>query len=570
MRIWTLGKTLIICSLFFGVPIASFGQTASPAPTIQELVLQLQEQVLALQKQVLSLQSELEEIKTRAVTGKAELRITGLLERGARGDEVRELQEFLSGYPEIYPEGLVTGYFGPLTETAVKKLQEEYGIEAIGIVGPKTLAKLRELAEAAAQAIEPEEIDSSQATPISEEAPVIETATSNEEGVPESAPPEIATSSEEEVVQTTTTETTTTAPQTSAAPTTPVTPSTPASAPPELASEPEVDTAPVFTVASPNGGEELQVGSTEEVTWTQAGTSVDTVNIELYKGGILVSTPGYDVQNNGSFSWTLPDSLASGEDYAVRIYNPSAEYYANYDESDSAFSITVPDTIPPATPASIGASASSATEILLQWEASTDDTGVSGYRIYRDGAHITDVVHLSYGNSYTDTGLFAETTYSYTVAAYDAAGNVSSQSSATSATTEGEIALPAAPSSLNLSSNDGTTLNLRWTDNSDDETEFRMERRSRPNGESEKEAGPWEVIASIAVDTTTYVDENFPTSGMYDYRVKACNNAGCSEASNAIYSLLMQQSVTSSGAKNMASIMQNLSNILLQLQKLLH
>lgn len=53
--------------------------------------------------------------------------------RGARGDEVRSLQEALKSSPSIYPEGLVTGYYGPLTEKAVKKLQREYNLSETGI-----------------------------------------------------------------------------------------------------------------------------------------------------------------------------------------------------------------------------------------------------------------------------------------------------------------------------------------------------------------------------------------------------------------------------------------------------
>lgn len=67
------------------------------------------------------------------------------LQRGMRGKDVKILQEFLKQSPEIYPQGLVTGYFGPLTEMAVKRLQKLQGIEPVGIVGPKTKAKLNEL-----------------------------------------------------------------------------------------------------------------------------------------------------------------------------------------------------------------------------------------------------------------------------------------------------------------------------------------------------------------------------------------------------------------------------------------
>ncbi len=90
------------------------------------------------------------------------------------------------------------------------------------------------------------------------------------------------------------------------------------------------------------------------------------------------------------------------------------------------------DTQPPTIPANIIATAISSSQINLSWTASTDNVGVTGYRIYRGGSQIA----TSATNSYSDTGLTPSTAYSYTVAAYDAAGNVSSQSSSASATTQ--------------------------------------------------------------------------------------------------------------------------------------
>jgi hypothetical protein len=60
------------------------------------------------------------------------------LRRGLSSEEVESLQVFLSQYPDIYPEGLITGYFGALTEKAVKKFQKKYGEDNDGVVGPKT------------------------------------------------------------------------------------------------------------------------------------------------------------------------------------------------------------------------------------------------------------------------------------------------------------------------------------------------------------------------------------------------------------------------------------------------
>jgi len=72
------------------------------------------------------------------------------LERGARGDNVRRLQEVLASSPELYPEGLVTGFYGLLTEKAVQRFQKKYGVASEGVpgfgrTGPKTRAKLQQV-----------------------------------------------------------------------------------------------------------------------------------------------------------------------------------------------------------------------------------------------------------------------------------------------------------------------------------------------------------------------------------------------------------------------------------------
>jgi hypothetical protein len=70
--------------------------------------------------------------------------------------------------------------------------------------------------------------------------------------------------------------------------------------------------------------------------------------------------------------------------------------------------------------------------IDLSWTASTDNIGVTGYKIYRDGVE----VGTSTTTSYNDTGLTASTTYSYTVKTYDGANNLSASSNTASATTK--------------------------------------------------------------------------------------------------------------------------------------
>src|SRR5207302_9751089 len=90
-----------------------------------------------------------------------------------------------------------------------------------------------------------------------------------------------------------------------------------------------------------------------------------------------------------------------------------------------------PDTTPPTVPTGLTASAVSSSQINLSWAASSDNVGVSGYRVYRDGAQIATTSTTFFSN----TGLSPSTTYSYAVAAFDAAGNLSAQSGPASATT---------------------------------------------------------------------------------------------------------------------------------------
>jgi len=82
----------------------------------------------------------------------ADFTFSKTLRRGYSGEEVRQLQELLKTMPNIYPERLVTGYFGPLTQQAVRRFQTKHNIissgdentTGYGQVGPKTRKKLNE------------------------------------------------------------------------------------------------------------------------------------------------------------------------------------------------------------------------------------------------------------------------------------------------------------------------------------------------------------------------------------------------------------------------------------------
>src|SRR5207302_867202 len=124
-----------------------------------------------------------------------------------------------------------------------------------------------------------------------------------------------------------------------------------------------------------------------------------------------------------------------------------------------------PDTTPPSVPTGLTANAVSSSQINLSWTASTDNVGVSGYRVYRGGTQIA----TTSTTSFTDTGVLPSTTYSYTVAAYDAAGNVSAQSSPASATTPAppDTTPPTVPTGLTANAVSSSQINLAWTASSD-------------------------------------------------------------------------------------------------------
>lgn len=71
--------------------------------------------------------------------------LSSQLDFGEKNSDVTNLQEFFADNSAIYPEGLVTGYFGGLTKNAVVKFQAEYGLAQVGRVGPMTQEKINNL-----------------------------------------------------------------------------------------------------------------------------------------------------------------------------------------------------------------------------------------------------------------------------------------------------------------------------------------------------------------------------------------------------------------------------------------
>src|SRR5581483_4884057 len=176
--------------------------------------------------------------------------------------------------------------------------------------------------------------------------------------------------------------------------------------------------------------------------------------------------------------------LAAGTSYSYRVRAADAAgNLSAYSATASATTAPAGDTTPPTAPGSLTAAAAGSSQINLAWAASTDDVGVTGYRVERcQGAGCTSFAQIATpaGTSYGDTGLAAGTSYSYRVRAADAAGNLSAYSATASATTApaGDTTPPTAPGSLTAAAAGSSQINLAWAASTDDVgvTGYRVER----------------------------------------------------------------------------------------------
>ncbi|HTR37098.1 MAG TPA: LamG-like jellyroll fold domain-containing protein [Bryobacteraceae bacterium] len=173
-------------------------------------------------------------------------------------------------------------------------------------------------------------------------------------------------------------------------------------------------------------------GGTVKAGWHLITATYDGSTAVLYVDGAQVGTETFAAPLNAN----LPLYIAryyGGTGYGwngaideVRLYNralTSTEVAAVYDY--------VPSNTPPSVPGNVQANPVSSSQITVTWSASSDPLGVSGYQVYRDST----LIAATPGLSFTDSGLTPSTTYSYSIAAYDAGGNVSAQSSPPATTT---------------------------------------------------------------------------------------------------------------------------------------
>lgn len=188
------------------------------------------------------------------------------------------------------------------------------------------------------------------------------------------------------------------------------------------------------------------------------------------------------------------------------------------------------DATAPSVPTGLTATAASSSQIDLSWTASTDNVGVTGYNVYRDGATVP-VAAVS-GPSYSDTGLAASSTHSYTVAAFDAVGNESGQSAAVAPppVPTAPVQSYTAPSKVTVASplaNSTIPVWLKWSATG---SVARYELQQSTNG------GAFTSVAlPTATATTVALDLAMGTAipaalNSYQFQVRTCNSANACSA----------------------------------------
>ncbi|MDQ3893850.1 MAG: hypothetical protein M3292_04170, partial [Actinomycetota bacterium] len=176
---------------------------------------------------------------------------------------------------------------------------------------------------------------------------------------------------------------------------------------------------------------------------------------------------GYRVYRNGGYyAWTETPAfrdakVAQGTPYSYTVY--AQDVAGNLSDVSETAAITTPDFTPPTAPSGLSAQIlQNPGRVSLSWTASTDNAAVVGYRVSRDAVPLGE----AQTTSYTDASATGPASYTYSIEAYDAAGNVSA--AATIAVTTPDLAAPSAPRRLVAhASRRPPAVVLRWSASSD-------------------------------------------------------------------------------------------------------
>ncbi len=239
-----------------------------------------------------------------------------------------------------------------------------------------------------------------------------------------------------------------------------------------------------------------------KLTWADNSTTETGFKIERSTDGVSFSQVGSVGANVTSYT---ASSLLAATMYFFRVR--AYEGSANGGYSNVASATTLP---PPPAPSSLSATALSATSIKLTW--TDNSTTETGFKIERslDGLSWAQVGTVGANVvGYTNTNLTPSTLYSFRVRAYDGTANGDYSNVATATTADP----PAAPSNLVVIALTTTSAKLTWTDNSTNETYFRVERST--------DGVTWTQAATLVANTTTWTNYSLISGTTYYFRVRA-------------------------------------------------
>jgi chitodextrinase len=171
------------------------------------------------------------------------------------------------------------------------------------------------------------------------------------------------------------------------------------------------------------------------LAWQAANDNVGVASYEVFKNNAYAGSVG----GNGAGL----NGLSPGTTYSFSVAACDAAGNCSAQSGIVSATTLAADSQAPSVPNGLVATAMSASQIGLAWNASTDNLGVTGYKVFQGAA----LLGMSSATNYAVTQLDPGTAYSFTVSACDAAGNCSAQSTIASATTQGT-----APSSAGCSS----------------------------------------------------------------------------------------------------------------------
>jgi chitodextrinase len=203
--------------------------------------------------------------------------------------------------------------------------------------------------------------------------------------------------------------------------------------------------------------------------WSHIAAVYNGSALSIYVNGVLssqTSVTGKLPETNGALTLggdTMWNEWFKGAIDDLRVYNRALA--ASEIQSDMATPVGAPqDTTPPSTPGNVAVTSATQTALTVSWTASSDNTGVAGYDVSFDGAAPVTTT----GTSFTVSGLTCGTTHTFTVDAYDAAGNRSAQAQVTGQTAAcTDTQPPSVPPNQRQAGATQTTITFAWDPSTD-------------------------------------------------------------------------------------------------------